>query len=93
MRKSFLIIILALLLTIPSTMVAAEESVDVGQLRYTVDTDANTAEVYGPISSDEKINNLVIPDFIDYNGSQIPVTSIRSEAFFQKKMHCMQMKT
>ena len=82
-----------MLLTIPSTMVAAEESVDVGQLRYTVDTDANTAEVYGPISSDEKINNLVIPDFIDYNGSQIPVTSIRSEAFFQKKMHCMQMKT
>ena len=82
MKKSLLLSILALLLTLPAAAFAAVESVDIGQLRYTVDTDANTAEVYGPISSYEKIHNLVIPDFIDYNGSQIPVTSIRSMAFW-----------
>ena len=81
MKKSLLLTILFLLLTIPLTMVAAEKSVDVGQLRYTVDTDANTAEVQGPILANEKIHNLVIPDFIDYNGNQIPVTSIRIYAF------------
>ncbi|MBD5248546.1 MAG: leucine-rich repeat protein [Barnesiella sp.] len=81
MKKSLLLTILALLLTLPATAFAAVESVDIGQLRYTVDTDANTAEVYGPISSGEKIHDLVIPDFIDYNGSQIPVTSIRRHAF------------
>ena len=82
MKKSLLLSILTLLLTLPATAFAATERVDVGQLRYTVDTDANTAEVNGPISSNEKIHNLVIPDFIDYNGSQIPVTSIRNQAFW-----------
>ena len=82
MKESLLLSILTLLLILPATAFAAVESVDIGQLRYTVDTDANTAEVYGPISSYEKIHNLVIPDFIDYNGSQIPVTSIRSKAFW-----------
>ena len=82
MKKSLLLSILTLLLTLPATVFAAEERVDVDQLRYTVDTDANTAQVYGPISSGEKIHNLVIPDFIDYNGSQIPVTSIRRNAFY-----------
>ena len=81
MKKSLLLSILTLLLTLPATVFAAEERVDVDQLRYTVDTDANTAQVYGPISSGEKIHNLVIPDFIDYNGSQVPVTSIRMDAF------------
>ena len=81
MKKSLLLSILTLLLTLPATAFAATERVDVGQLRYTVDTDANTAEVYGPISYDEKIRNLVIPDFIDFDGRQIPVTSIRSQAF------------
>ena len=54
--------------------------VDIDNLRYTVDTETNTAEVYG-LSSSTTINNLIIPDYIDYNGSQIPVTSIKGNAF------------
>ena len=81
MKKSLLLLILALLLMFPATAFAVKARVDVGQLRYTVDTDANTAEVYGPISSDEKIHNLVIPNTIYDRGRQIPVTAIRNDAF------------
>ena len=64
---------------------AATETVDEGYLRYTVDTEAMTAEVYGPVSSSEVITDLVIPDYIDYNGSKVPVTSIRSNAFYYNR--------
>ena len=60
---------------------AATVRVDVNNLRYTVDTSTQTAEVYGPVSSSTTITNLIIPDFIDYNGTHVPVISIRAFAF------------
>ena len=54
---------------------------DVGDLRYTVDTESQSAELYGLVNTNTTIYNLVIPDFIDYQGLQIPVTSIRNYAF------------
>ncbi|MBD5257371.1 MAG: leucine-rich repeat protein [Barnesiella sp.] len=83
MKKSLLLILLTLLLAAPLTIHAESVRVDVGQLRYTVDTDTNTAELYGPVSEDEVIHDLVIPDYIDYNDTQIPVTSIRDYAFYR----------
>ncbi|MBD5211217.1 MAG: leucine-rich repeat protein [Bacteroidales bacterium] len=83
MKKSLLLILFALLLAAPSIIHAASVRVDVGQLRYTVDTDTNTAELYGPVSEDEVIHDLVIPDYIEYDGIQIPVTSIRNNAFYR----------
>ena len=64
---------------------AATETVDEGYLRYTVDTEAMTAEIYGPVSSSQEITDLVIPDYIDYKGGKVPVTSIRSNAFYENK--------
>ncbi|MDE6317604.1 MAG: Ig-like domain-containing protein [Muribaculaceae bacterium] len=61
---------------------AASVIVDQDNIRYTVDTDAGTAEVYGPGSSSTTITDLVIPDYIEYNGIQYPVTSIRKKAFY-----------
>ncbi|MBD5247960.1 MAG: leucine-rich repeat protein [Barnesiella sp.] len=83
MKKSLLLILFTLLLAAPSTIHAESVRVDVGQLRYTVDTDANTAELYGPVSEEEVIHDLVIPDYIEYDGIQIPVTSIRETAFYR----------
>ena len=77
-------LLLCLTLIIPPALRAASVRVDVDPLRYTVDTEAMTAEVYGLINSSATINDLVIPDFIEYEGSQIPVTSIRDEAFVGK---------
>ena len=58
-------------------------TIDIGDLRYTVDTEAQTAQLSGPVSSSKVINNLVIPDFIEYEGVQIPVISIRDQAFYK----------
>ena len=73
--------ILALLSNI--NVQADSVDIDVDNLRYTIDTETNTAEVYGPVSYSTTINNLVIPDYIEYNSTQIPVISIRDYAFFQ----------
>ena len=64
---------------------AATVRVDVNNIRYSVDDEAMTAEVYGPVSSSTTITNLVIPDFIEYNNTQIPVISIRDYAFYTNK--------
>lgn len=61
---------------------AATVTVNKDNIRYTVDLETNEAEVYGPVSSSKVINNLVIPDFIEYEGAQIPVTTIRNSAFY-----------
>lgn len=80
-RRGFLLLICILF----NIYVVRAESVTVyeGGLRYTVDTDAMTAEVYG-LESSSKMDNLVIPDYIVYNSSQVPVISIRSLAFYNK---------
>lgn len=55
---------------------AASVRVDVGDLRYIVDTETQTAEVYGKVSTSSIIATLVIPDYIEYEGSLFPVNSI-----------------
>ena len=60
-------------------------TVDKDNIRYTVDLETNEAEVYGPVSSSTTITNLVIPDYIEYEEAQIPVTSIRDYAFSSNK--------
>lgn len=76
--------LLCMALVLPGMLRAASVTVNVAPLRYTVDTEAMTAEVYGLINTSAIINDLVIPDFIEYEGSLIPVRSIRSYAFSNK---------
>lgn len=77
--------LLFLTLAIPSTDYAASIEVDIDNVRYTIDDVAMTAEVYGPSSTVAIIDNLIIPDKIEYNGTQIPVTSIREDSFRNSK--------
>ena len=77
--------IFLLLILVRMEISAATVTIDDGLLKYTVDTETNTAEVDGLLSSSATINNLVIPDYVNYNGAQIPVTSIRSGAFSSNK--------
>ena len=72
-------------LQLPLLNIAATVTVDKDNIRYTVDTEAQTAEVYGPVSSSTNITDLVIPDYIQYNGKSIPVSSIRNYAFQDNK--------
>ena len=83
MRKFKLtfLLIAFVLSTLANAINAATVSVNKDNIRYTVDLETNEAEVYGPVSSSTTITNLVIPDFIEYEGIQIPVTSIRNNAF------------
>ena len=84
MKKRLFFIISSLLLIIFDG-IADSVTFDVGDLRYTIDTETRTAKLYGPVSSSKTITNLVIPDYIDYNGSQIPVISIKGDAFYSNK--------
>ena len=81
MRNFKLIFLLVsfVICTLSNAINAATVTVDKDNIRYTVDTETNEAEVSGAVSY--PITNLVIPDYIDYNGSQIPITSIRNSAF------------
>lgn len=67
--------------TLANAINAATVRVEKDNIRYYVDDVAMTAEVSGPVSSSITITNLVIPDYIEYNGSQIPVISISNQAF------------
>ena len=66
---------------LPIFMKAASINVDVNKISYTIFLDAETALVNGPANPSEIIENLVIPDFVEYNEVQYPVTSIKEEAF------------
>ncbi len=66
------------LLSYPSKIYASDVSVDVGLLRYTIDTETKTAELYG---SNYYLSDVTIPEYIDYNGYKYPVISIRDNAF------------
>ena len=87
MRRFLILIISILNLSHFFNAASATVSVDVDNLRYTVDTDAKTAEVYGLATaySSATIKDLVIPDFIEYDDSDIPVISIRDSAFSPNK--------
>lgn len=72
---------------------AASIRYDVGNLQFTIDTEARTAELDGFVNSPAIVNNLIIPDCIDFDssrfpdyweldGSQIPIVSIKEEAFY-----------
>ncbi|MDE6300738.1 MAG: leucine-rich repeat protein [Muribaculaceae bacterium] len=81
MRKTLLLILMAVLSALPCALRAATVTVDVDNLRYTVNTTAGTAEVAG-LATEVEITDLVIPDYIEYSGSQYPVTSIGNQAFW-----------
>ncbi len=88
MKKTIFLILIGLFVAIPAALNAETVTVDVDQIRYTVDTDAATAEVYGLTSSSATITDLVIPDFIEYETNQYPVTSIRKSAFSYRTNLC-----
>ena len=71
---------LLLLIAGTSALRAATVSVTVDGIKYSVYTSSKKASV-ADYTSSFTINNLVIPDYIDYNGEQYPVTSIDSYAF------------
>lgn len=70
----------------PMVSVAAIVEVDKDMIRYRVDTQKMQAEVYGLSNSSASVHNLVIPDFLEYNGKQVPVTSICNNAFYGKPL-------
>lgn len=92
MRKSNLKVLaltlcsLFILSLFPMVSVAAIVIVDKDMIRYRVDTQKMQAEVYGLSNSSASVHNLVIPDFLEYNGKQVPVTSICNNAFYGKPL-------
>lgn len=70
----------------PMVSVAAIVTVDKDMIRYRVDTQKMQAEVYGLSNSSASVHNLVLPDFLEYNGKQVPVTSICNNAFYGKPL-------
>ena len=85
MKLTKLIILTGLLLGYVTTLDAFADpiTVDRDELRYTINTETKEAEVYGPTDIFQtKIIDPVIPDFIEYQGIQYPVTSIRDFAFY-----------
>lgn len=86
MRKLKLkIFLIAFVLSMLSNAInAASVRVDVNNIWYIVDDVAKTAAVYGLVSSSTTINNLIIPDFIDYNGTHVPVISIKRQCILFK---------
>ena len=80
MKKLFLYCLLVLCLA--NTAFSATVSVNYDRLTYTVDTTKKTAECAGPQNTAFEYVDLVIPDYIPYNGENYPVVSIADEAFF-----------
>lgn len=78
LRKWLLMTFLAIL---PQLALAETVNVRVDDISYTIDTASGEAEVSTLSSSSTQKNNLVIPDYITYNGQKYPVTSIRNYAF------------
>ncbi len=62
------------------SLYAATVSAEVDGIKYTIDTTLKEASV-SQNTVNLTIENLVIPDYIDYNGEQYPVTSIKNSAF------------
>ena len=79
MKKTTLLVIVSVILAISSGK-AATVNFNSGPLSYTIDTESATAEVTG-LAKYETIYDLVIPDYIEYNGNKYPVTSIKERAF------------
>lgn len=80
-RTNKLLVFLSLLLAFPLSINAATEQVDIDNIRYAIDLDNKSAAVSGLASGTELIVNLTIPDYIEYEGIQYPVTSIGFQAF------------
>ena len=74
-----LLILIGFLLSNSTRLFAASVTIDIDNLQYTVDTETGQAELYGPVG--HSIDNLTIPDYIEYNGEHYPVTTIRENAF------------
>ena len=80
MRKVILLLLMVFCMSIPDIQAAVRVSID--KLRYEIDLKAHTATVTGLATGlAEEIYDLVIPDFIDFNNEQIPITAIDKVAF------------
>lgn len=79
MRKLILYCLFALCFA--NTAFSATVSVNYDRLAYTVDTTKKTAECAGPQNTVFEYVDLVIPDYIQYNGENYPVVSIAMDAF------------
>ena len=61
------------------------QSVTIDNVVYNIDTSTNEATCMGAENKDLVINNLVIPDFVNYNGWDYPVTTIWYDAFISNE--------
>lgn len=84
MKKLFLFCLLVLCLA--NTAFSATVSVNYDRLTYTVDTTKKTAECAGPQNTAFEYVDLVIPDYIPYNGEYYPVVSIANWAFYDEDL-------
>ena len=76
-----LILYCLFVLCLANTAFSATVSVNYDRLAYTVDTTKKTAECTGPQNTAFEYVDLVVPDYIPYNGENYPVTSIAEDAF------------
>ncbi|MCH5229600.1 MAG: leucine-rich repeat protein [Muribaculaceae bacterium] len=81
-RVSKKLLFLFLLSFIVNITHAGTYNTSYNNLNYTVDTETNTATCTGLASGVIAEGDLIIPDYIDYEGVQYPVTEIRFFAFF-----------
>ena len=84
MKKTTLLVIVSVILAISSGK-AATVNFNSGPLSYIIDTETAMAEVTG-LAKYETIYDLVIPDYIEYNGNKYPVTSIKERAFISSPL-------
>ena len=68
-------------LILMTSFLANAVNITVDDIRYSIDLTTKEATVSKQNSS-LKIHNLVIPDYIEYDGEQYPVTTISEQAFF-----------
>lgn len=80
-QKGRVFMMLAVMNLLALSTQAETVTINYNYLKYTIDTTAETAELYGPENTAIEFTDLVIPDYIPYDGKDYPVVSIRNYAF------------
>ena len=82
MKQTILRFLLFLIAAVISFEIKAD--IIVNDLKYSVNTNTSSASVLGLADENKHIEDLVIPDYIEYNGTNYPVARIAAEAFKDK---------
>ena len=69
----------ALLLLLPK--ISQSQTIEIGDLRFYIESNAHTAQIAQHCGNEEGTYSIVVPESIEYNGSEYPVTSIGKSAF------------